>query len=333
MTTYQHGGDQYEFAQKANCLIEDIIDLSSNINFVKPSIDIDFNNLDISAYPNYDKLYKSIAQHYKISQNEMELFNGASSAIFSLFKHLNLSHCTLYSPAYLEYKRASLVFNYDLCIIDRLIDLSAKVTPNSLVVFVNPSTPDGVFYNIDNLIQKWIKAKCTILIDESFLEFTPFHSALPLIQDYDKLYILKSMTKFYGSAGIRIGAIISNEKNIKKLKQKEPAWKISQFDSHYIQEALKDKNFINLSAKENNNNKEQLIKILEASTLIQKVFPSSANYILVKLNTLSAKAFQEHLLPFKIMIRDCSNFDGLDDRFVRIAVKDIKSINTLKKAL
>jgi len=121
--------------------------------------------------------------------------------------------------------------------------------------------------------------------------------------------------------------------NIKKLKGEEPAWKISQFDSHYIQEALKDKNFINLSAKENNNNKKQLIKILEASTLIQKVFPSSANYILVKLNTLSAKAFQEHLLPFKIMIRDCSNFDGLDDRFVRIAVKDVKSINALKKGL
>ena len=63
------------------------------------------------------------------------------------------------------------------------------------------------------------------------------------------------------------------------------------------------------------------------------MFPSSANYILVKLNILSAKAFQKHLLPFKIMIRDCSNFDGLNDRFVRIAVKDIKSINTLKKAL
>jgi threonine-phosphate decarboxylase len=60
--------------------------ISANINFVKPQINIDFNTLDISSYPTYDKLYEKIASNYGVQSDEIELFNGGSSTIFSLFK-------------------------------------------------------------------------------------------------------------------------------------------------------------------------------------------------------------------------------------------------------
>ena len=141
------------------------------------------------------------------------------------------------------------------------------------------------------------------------------------------------MTKFYSCAGVRCGIIISNEKNIKELKQNEPLWKISQYDSIYIQEALKDEIFAKTSKAINIHNFLILEKLLKSYLFIQKVLPSNSNFLLIKLKNTNANILQNHLKKYKIMIRDCSNFDFLDDTYVRIAVKNEKSIQTLKKAL
>ena len=250
-----------------------------------------------------------------------------------MFKHLNLESCNIYSPAYLEYKKASLNFGYKLNLINRFENIDVEVKKNSLVIFVNPSTPDGKYYDLEELMQKWMENSCTILIDESFLDFCDKPSAIKYLENYDKLYILKSMTKFYSSAGIRVGTIVSTKENIEKLKEFEPMWKLSQFDSIYLQNALEDKVFKSISIKINEKNRIELENILKSSTLVEEISTSSANYILVKLKDIKAKEFQERLKPYKIMVRDCSNFDYLDDRFVRIAVKSSSANDSLKRAL
>ena len=333
MKTFEHGGQIEKFAFDLGCSVSEIIDLSSNINFVKPQININFNTLDISSYPTYDKLYEKIASNYGVQTSQIELFNGGSSAIFTLFRHLALETCTIYSPAYLEYKKASLNFGYELNTINRFENINKNVKENSLVIFVNPSTPDGKYYDLEELMQTWIEKSCTILIDESFLDFCDKPSAIKYLETYDKLYILKSMTKFYSSAGIRVGTIVSTKENIEKLKRFEPMWKLSQFDSNYLQAALDDKLFKNISKAINIKNKIELENILKNSTLVEEIFESSANYLLIKLKNLSAKEFQELLKPYKIMVRDCSNFDYLNEKFVRIAVKSSSANEILQKAL
>jgi threonine-phosphate decarboxylase len=333
---FEHGGQVELFAKQLDCSVDDIIELSSNINFIKPKINIDFNTLDISAYPTYDKLYDAISQNYNIKPSQLELFNGGSNAIFTLFRFLDLKKCTIYSPAYLEYKKASKTFGYSLNHINRFEDIleqSKDIEDGSLVVFVNPSTPDGMLYDIDELMNIWIEKNCTVFIDESFLDFTDATSCSSYIEKYDRLYILKSMTKFYSSAGIRVGCIVSTSNNIKNLRQNEPAWKISQFDSTYLQAALSDDSFKAIAKEQNNINRDKLKYILDSSSLFEYVSNSKANYFLVKLKKLKAKQFQELLKPYKIMVRDCSNFDCLDDSYVRIAVKDNGSIIILNKAI
>ena len=333
MKTFEHGGQIEKFALELGCDVSEIIDLSSNINFVKPQINVDFNTLDISSYPTYDKLYEKIASNYGVQSDEIELFNGGSSAIFTLFKHLNLESCTIYSPAYLEYKKASLNFGYKLNLINRFENIDVEIKKNSLVIFVNPSTPDGKYYELEELMKKWIENSCTILIDESFLDFCDKPSAIEYLKTYDKLYILKSMTKFYSSAGIRVGTIVSTKENIEKLKEFEPMWKLSQFDSIYLQNALEDRVFKGVSQKVNEKNRIELESILKSSSFVEEISISSANYMLVKLKDIKAKEFQERLKPYKIMVRDCSNFDYLDDRFIRVAVKSSSANDSLKRAL
>ena len=71
------------------------------------------------------------------------------------------------------------------------------------------------------------------------------------------------MTKFYSSAGIRVGTIVSTPQNIEKLKRFEPMWKLSQFDSNYLQVALDDKLFKNISKAINIKNKNRVRKYLK----------------------------------------------------------------------
>lgn len=332
MKKFQHGGEVKSFARKAKCQEKEVIDLSSNINFLKPKLDIDFNSLDISSYPNYDKLYKVISKHYNVMKSQIELYNGGSSAIFKLFENLKLKHCTIYSPAYLEYKKAAQNFGYEIELINRFKDMKKEVKKGSLVIFVNPSTPDAKCYNINELLNFWIKKECTILIDESFLEFTDYESTTKYLEEYDKLYILKSMTKFYSSAGIRVGTIISTKENIIKLREKEPMWKISTFDMNYLIEVLKYKSFYKKAKKRNKENLKLLCSSLQKHFFVKEINKSEANYILVKLKGIKAKELQEKLIPYKIMIRDCSNFDFLGKKHIRIAVKSKKSIELLNKA-
>lgn len=333
MKNFEHGGNIKEFAKKCQCKQSEVIDLSSNINFLKPKINIDFNTLDISSYPVYDKLYESIALNYNIKASQVELFNGGSSAIFRLFEILNIKTCALYAPIYLEYKKAAQLFCENIILINRLENMNKEVPLNSLVVFVNPSTPDGKFYEIKKYLKYWKRRGCVVLVDESFLDFTQEKSALRYLNDFDNLYVLKSMTKIYASASIRIGTIISSKKNIKKLRKKEPLWKLSHFDSIYLQKAMKDKNLIFKTKIKTKANRHFLIKTLKKSSFIKCVYKSEANYCLVKLKNIKANELQQYLAEYKIMIRNCSNFDFLDDTYVRIAIKSRKSIKALNHAL
>ena len=328
-----HGGNIIAFAKEIGCEISEVIDLSSNINFVKPKIELDFNSLNISPYPNYNKLERAIAKLYNIERTELELFNGATTAIYTLFRELKLKDCVLYAPCYGEYKRSAKINGYTIHYINRFENIYKPVPKNALIVFVNPSTPDGNFYDIKRLMQHWIKQECTILIDESFLDFTSHSSLTSYLKKYNKLYILKSMTKFYASAGIRIGALISCEKNIQVLKAKEPLWKISEFDSHYLQSALKDKSFKEKSKKENRENKEFLITIFQQFKYIEDIYPSSTNFILIKLKNMDAVELQKALSSFKILIRNCANFHPLNHNYARIAVKSRRNLDILKEAL
>lgn len=331
MNLFDHGGDVNTFAEHCNCTPEEIIDLSSNINFITPSVD--FSTVILNAYPDYIKLTQTLADYYNVSINELELFNGGSSAIFSLMRFFDHPSCTIYSPAYLEYKKAAFLSGKKVNLINRFDNATQDADNGSLVIFVNPSTPDGKYYDLDVLMQEWMANNCTILIDESFLEFCGGESVASYVQTYDKLYVLKSQTKFYGCAGVRVGVVLSSRENIRALKEKEPLWKLSALDSHFLISALGDEPFRTRSKQLNTEAKMYLKNLLQSSPLFEEVFESDTNFFLVRLASMSAKGFQEKLIPYKIMVRDCSNFDFLDDWYVRIAVKDIKALTRFKEVL
>lgn len=335
MKPFAHGGNVDAFAAQYGFAVDEVIDFSANINSVRPDVVTDFGEVALGRYPEptYHRLREMLAARYGAEAEQLELFNGASSAIFSLFRFVKSRRCVLYAPIYLEYKKAADLFGYDVTLINRFEAMSAEVPEGALVVFVNPATPDGTLYDMEKLLEGWAAKRCTVLVDESFLDFTDGESAVCYLERYENLFVLKSMTKFYSAAGVRVGAVLADEKQIAGLREGEPAWKLSALDAAYMERAFKDETFAQKSRKATEESRELLGTVLERSGLFERVYPSKANFILARLAEGDAKALQAQLAPFKILVRNCENFDFLEDRYVRFAVKEAEAIHALKDAL
>ncbi|MDD1617835.1 MAG: threonine-phosphate decarboxylase, partial [Methylococcaceae bacterium NSP1-2] len=147
----QHGGNIYAFARQVGCLPEQVLDFSANIN---PQQAVDLPSLlsvSLTPYsdPDYGLLKQAIIQRYPLPDNaDIEVFNGASAAIFALLRYLQPQDVVLYAPLYGEYERLAERLGCKIHIINRLngVDVgrvSDSVTrqaiPNgATVIFVNP---------------------------------------------------------------------------------------------------------------------------------------------------------------------------------------------------
>jgi len=325
----KHGANIYKYAKKLGFKAKEIVDFSSNINLYNPKTNIKLTNSLLVKYPdaNYTKLKRTIAKNYTLKTSQISLFNGATTAIVELIKSLKQKRIYLYAPLYGEYEKASK--GKKIIKINRFKNIYKKPKPNSIVVFVNPSTPDGKYYNLDKLFGMWKKQNCTIICDESFLEFETLKSLRNQIKTYKNLYIIQSFSKFYGCAGVRIGAVFSHKDNIKRLEI--PLWNLSAFDTNFLISKLKNTNFKNKTKQLHKKQKEQLYKILKNSNLFDKIYKSDTNFILTK--SKKSKQIFHHLLKNKILIRTCDSFDFLGNNHLRFGVKNTNKHRKLKLTL
>ncbi|MDO9140138.1 MAG: aminotransferase class I/II-fold pyridoxal phosphate-dependent enzyme [Methylobacter sp.] len=399
-----HGGNIYQFAQRLGCLPEQVLDFSANINPLQ-AVDLScLQQVQLTPYadPDYGLLKQAIKQRYPYPSGiDIELFNGASAAIFALLRNLQPKDLVCYAPLYGEYAHIAGEMGCKVQYINRFNQLMADIPERSTVIFVNPSTPDGQLYDLNELLAKWQAANCTIIIDESFLDFSTARdggrdcsrqssafppsmevrsaamgrepmrptakddgrdcsrqsSAFPpsmevrsaamgtkpmrcadsvaeQIAGYDKLYLIKSLSKFYGCAGIRIGFILAATAAIKELRRFEPAWKLSSLDMAYMQQALANTDFIAQTRQQTTHLRGLLHQVLYDSGLFDKIYPGQANFLLARLaNQGDGYQLQAHLETARILIRVCDNFASLDKSHVRFAVKDEQAITRLAGSL
>jgi threonine-phosphate decarboxylase len=334
----KHGGNIYRFAEHIGCLPEQVLDFSANIN-PQQAVDLTcLQHVQLGPYadPDYSLLKQALKHRYPAPANaDIEVFNGASAAIFALLRRLQPEDLVLYSPLYGEYAHIAGELGCRLHHINRLgLNITSTIPRCCTVIFVNPSTPDGKLYDLQELLTTLQAADCTIIIDESFLDFCNADSVAHYIADYDKLYIIKSLSKFYGCAGIRIGFIMAAAQAITELKRVEPAWKLSSLDMMYMQQALANTAFIEQTRQQTAFLRDLLYQALQDSGLFDKIYPGQANFLLARLaDGGDGYHLQTQLEPSRILIRVCDNFAGLDRSYLRFAVKTRQAIDQLAYSL
>ncbi len=307
-----------------------MIDFSKECNFLKPSVDIDYNNI---FAVDFDLLLNSLAKRYNLHIKQIELYNGFSSAIYSILKFLDLKHCVIYSPCALEYKKAALNLGYDLRLINRFENLFLPIKEKAVVVFANPSYLDGTYYDLNKLLEYWISKEATIIIDETLLDFCAENAAINYLNTYDKIYIIKDFSKYYSNEYLSLSSIFSNENNISNLRILEPDNKLSNFHMKYLKECLKDNEFRLISNSINIKNRLEIEKIFHSCKYVDYLFSSSSNSILIKLKNIGSKKFLEKLKEKNIKISNCLKYDFIDDGFINIYVSSGENIRNLKEAI
>ncbi|MDF1876255.1 aminotransferase class I/II-fold pyridoxal phosphate-dependent enzyme [Sulfurimonas sp. SAG-AH-194-L11] len=328
----KHGANIYKYAARIGCNPEDLIDFSSNINLYQPEINFSLSSKEVAKYPDseYKVFREFLAQKYAIKKSQIALYGGATSAIYELFASLKRKNVFLYAPLYGEYEKAALKAKKNIYKINRIEDETQPPLEDSIVVFVNPSTPEGTYYeNIKELMSSWMELDCTIILDESFLEFEALASMRQEIHNYKRLYIIHSFSKFYSCAGVRVGAIFSHKRNIQKLTS--PLWHLSSLDVNFLKQRLSDEDFEKKSRELHKVQKEELLNILTESKLFAEIVESDSNFILTY--SANGEVLWEKLLEQKILVRKCASFDYLNNNWLRFAVKDEEAHKALRRAL
>lgn len=307
-----------------------MIDFSSEINFLKPNININYNELkDVK----YNTLLDLLQKRYHIEPKQIELFNGFSSSIYSILKFLKLKYCFIYSPCSLEYKKAASNLGYEVRLINRFENLFLPIKDESVVIFANPSYLDGTYYDLENLFKYWASKDATVIIDETLLDFCGEDAAIKYIEEYKKLYIIKDFSKYYSNENLAISSIFSSIENIEALRQFEPEDKLSSFEMKYLEESLKDREFRVISNSINIKNRIELEKIFHSHKNVDYLFHSSSNSLLIRLKKISSKQFIKKLEEKNIQFPNCLKYDFIDEYYLNIYVNSKTNIESLKEAL
>ncbi|SEJ10568.1 L-threonine O-3-phosphate decarboxylase [Propionispira arboris] len=338
---FEHGGNIHDFA--ADGETKQIIDFSANINPLGMSeatirtIQSQIKQLVHYPDPNGRELKTAIAKEYQIAIDTITLGNGAVELLYVLSHILKPNKVLLPVPSFSEYERAAIAsgaaisYFYLSPAMNFTLDwnlLLAKLKDVDLLFLGNPNNPTGNLLFVDDLERCIVAAKkenCFVVIDESFIDFrsdAELYTCRHLVQKYDNLLVLQSLTKFYAIPGLRLGFAITNPKLVAQIDLGKDPWNVNHLAQKAGVAGLADISY-KKSTQEFLNTEisffyEELCKIQ-----FLQVYRPSVNFILLNLaNTnFTAAALQIKLLENHILIRDCSNYPGLTNQYIRIAVK------------
>ena len=329
-----------------------IIDFSSNItplgipNSAKLIIKKNLDKVQFYPDPKSENVISSLEKYTHLSKSNIIVGNGAIEILYN-FCFAFLSKTTkvlIHVPTFEEYEAAVKLNNCKISYFKSLnlstnIDSFISQIPKSGCVFLcNPNNPTGELLSKKELLSIIIvakKLKTIVFIDECFIELVPKsnESVISYVKKYDNLFILRSLTKSFGLPGLRIGYACGSKEIIKILQKIKIPWSVNSLAQDAANAVIKNTSHL----KKSNIIIKKELKYLEDNISILNGFEcisSSTNFILIKIKYDSTK-LQTKLLKNKILIRDCKNFRGLDNHYIRIAVKshkdNVKLITALEK--
>jgi threonine-phosphate decarboxylase len=196
----------------------------------------------------------------------------------------------------------------------------------------NPNNPTGRLLKRNAVLaiaEAAEQLSCYLVVDEAFIDFVPEHSVIHDVAHYSHLIVLRSLTKYYALSGLRIGyGAFSQDVAGLMHSQKEP-WTVNSLAQKAGRAALNDLAY----------QKKTVAVIKEGKQFFEKSFtelgieyvPSAVNYYLLRLS--NAQEAIGSLRKKGILVRDCSNFPGLDGSDVRVAVRSLEENAALLKEL
>jgi len=338
-----HGGNVKALAKRLCCPGEDIIDMSSNLNPLGPPEGFE-NHLkdiihEIRSLPEVDAMgmVKAFGKARNIDPARIAAGNGTTWFIYTLIPALASKNVLICGPAYSDYKDACIMHHVKHTFINAnehslfchdLNKVSAMADNFDTIFICNPNNPTGNLISKQDLTDL-IKAHpdTYFVVDESYLPFVHNAEALSLADctEFDNLIVLSSMSKIFRIPGLRTGFLTSAPLIVDRVMTYYQPWSVNALAQkgviYLLGKADKNIPFIEKTRDFVKNAREHFLGKLKNTPGIQ-VFQSETSFVLARLtNKLTSDDLCNYVGNQKILIRDCSNFDGLSNKFVRFSLK------------
>jgi len=345
-----HGANVDNMAKKFGKNENDIIDFSSNVN---PHIISDLGKYVLEgleksrSYPdiNYTNLRNNISDYIKVDSELIIPGNGATEIIYLLMKSIK-RRLAILNPTFSEYGRGAKlndleVINFHLKEEDNfsidLDEIQQNIEKFDSLFVCNPNNPNGKVKDLNRLLDLMIENNKLLIVDETFMEFVgeeEKYSLINKIEQTPNLFILKAVTKFFGMPGLRLGyGVTSNKQIIKNIYEYKEPWTINSFAENLSNYLFKDKEYINGSKDYYINERKFMLEELRKISRL-KVYDTDTNFVLIKLDDDEANSLKLELFEkYNILIRDASNFIGLDKSYIRVAIKSHNDNKVLIESL
>ncbi|MHA1763373.1 MAG: pyridoxal phosphate-dependent aminotransferase, partial [Promethearchaeota archaeon] len=335
-----------------------ILDYSTNINplitadIFKGLFEKSLNSVPLYPDSNSTAVKNTLIKYFKNSLSPENLLIGAGSIqLIRLFCDMFLmekDEAIVVQPSFTEYDWAIKRNNCKVVNAwrdeknDFLLEsekVLEKVSSKTKIIFIcNPNNPNGALDDpkeILTIIETSSEKNILVFLDEAFIEFTGEHNSFKnKIYQYNNIFIARSFTKFFGLPGLRIGFGISTPEIIQYLKNGQELWAVNCTAQEFACHVLNNDALIEKTRQLIQTEKEYLLNFLNQYPEL-KIYPSDTNFLLINTRKMgiTARSLKTALLQEGILIRDCSNYKGLDEYFFRISIKERESNEKLIMSL
>lgn len=337
---HEHGGNIFAVARSLGIPPESIVDFSASINplGMAPGVRDALSNCfeRLLHYPDKGaaELKERLAAYHGVEVTQLAVANGSTELIHLIPRVVGGSRGLIVAPAFAEYASALErsgwqidYFTLESCnnFALSLPALQQKLAEGFDMLFIcNPGNPTGALIprgDIAALFELCRKNGTFLVLDEAFIDFCENDSAKDLIGEFAGGVILRSMTKFFAIPGLRLGYAIGAPSTIDAIASLQDPWSVNTAAQVAGIASLKDADYVERTRNYVAVERERLTVGLAGIPSL-RVFLSGANYLLAEiLSGPSAAELRARLMEDGVLIRDCSNFQGLDGRFFRVAVR------------
>lgn len=291
--------------------------------------------------PYQQKLKQKISQVKGVPPENIFIGNGSDECIDLLYRSFcnpGKDNVIIVPPTYgmyevsaaindVEVRKAPLLENFQL----DLLHMETLVDANTKIIWIcSPNNPTGNTMQHEDIETILNNFNGLVVVDEAYINFARQRSFISLLNEYPNLVVLQTLSKAWGLAGLRLGIAFASAEIVAVLNKVKPPYNISEPVQDLVLQALDRLEEVNEMIREIVRERERLATALKALSLVQHVYPSDANFLLVRV--ADARAVYGYLLANQIVVRDRSKV-MLCDNCLRITVGTARENDELLNVL
>jgi histidinol-phosphate aminotransferase len=299
-----------------------------------------FGSLNRYPDPYQNELKKAVSKIKGITPEKIFLGNGSDEIIdlcFRIFCTPGVDKALTFAPSYGMYHVSAAVNDIKIVTLplDKNYQIEIKTAAPLLaeknlkfVLICSPNNPTGNCMNRETLEKIISGFKGIVLVDEAYIDFADESSLIGSLDRYPNLIVMQTFSKAYGLASVRVGMAFASSMIIRYFNKIKPPYNISTVNQKTVLKRIVNKSYLNGQVRKIRSERERLATELKKIKMVKKVWPSDANFLLVKVR--DADSIYNYLADNKIIVR---NRSSVAENCLRITVGTKRENDILLNAL